>query len=106
MKSIPKFRKIYDDSDDTLWILISSGTEAYAEEVAPGVTVEFGENNEVIGIEIQEYKRLIQLNTHSDVARTKVFSFHSPQMSNSDMMLNIIYKSPDTHEAAYAGVIN
>lgn len=93
MKSIKRFERNYDDVDDTLWIVFNSGIEAYAEEIAPGVTVEFGENGEVVGIEVQEYKRLIKLHTMSDKAITQDFSF---QTTGFPLEASLLYTSKAT----------
>ena len=42
----------YDQKQDILYIVLKSGPEEYAEEVAPLITVEYDKNDKPIGIEI------------------------------------------------------
>ena len=42
----------YDKKVDAIWIKIKNGVEAYGEEVAPGMTVEYDKEGNVIGVEI------------------------------------------------------
>lgn len=42
----------YDPKVDAMWIRIHTGAETDSEELAPGITVEFGRNRSVIGFEI------------------------------------------------------
>lgn len=45
--------KIYYDREvDALWILVNKGAEADSDEIAPGITVEYGKKGNVIGFEI------------------------------------------------------
>lgn len=60
-----KGKTLYDTENDTLWIEYKKGKEYSYEEYAPGFIVEFGKNNEVIGIEVQKYSRLFTVKTSS-----------------------------------------
>lgn len=42
----------YDRKTDAMWIRTQEGMENDSEEIAPGITVEFGRNRSVIGFEI------------------------------------------------------
>jgi uncharacterized protein YuzE len=42
----------YDAKSDALWLFIKEGKEFASKEVAPGITIELGKNNELLGIEI------------------------------------------------------
>jgi len=42
----------YFEQEDILHLLIAEGTESRSLELTPNITVELGENNELIGVEI------------------------------------------------------
>lgn len=46
-----------------LYIELISGVSTEAEEVAPGIVLDFNENNQVIGIEIEDASQFIDLST-------------------------------------------
>lgn len=52
MAKAKTYTKYYDPESDSLWIKIAQGKEERFEEIAPGVSIEFGKNSKVIGIEI------------------------------------------------------
>ena len=52
--------KYYPDTD-MLYIKLSEGTSTESEQVAPGVVLDFDEHNRVIGIEIEDASKLIDL---------------------------------------------
>ena len=49
----------YDKKSDILYIVLKSGSEEYAEEVSPYVTVEYNKANKPIGIEIFKASKLL-----------------------------------------------
>ncbi len=51
----------YDRDTDMLYIQLASGVSAASEEVAPGVVLDFDEYNRVIGIEIEDASKFIDL---------------------------------------------
>jgi len=57
-----EFRLRYDRFADALYIRLRDGRVVESDEVAPGIIVDFDENNEVIGIEVlQVSKRRLDL---------------------------------------------
>lgn len=50
MKQKPKI--FYDKKVDALWFRIKRGPQADAEEIAPGMTIEYNDKGEIIGLEI------------------------------------------------------
>jgi uncharacterized protein YuzE len=56
----------YFSEDDMLYIELQPGVSTESEEVAPGVVLDFNENNQVIGIEIEE------ASTRFDLTRLEV----------------------------------
>jgi len=55
----------YRDSD-MLYIRLQSGTSSESEEVSPGVVLDYNKQNQVVGIEIEDASRKIDL-TRLDV---------------------------------------
>lgn len=51
----------YDPDTDMLYIQLSSRTSAESEEVAPGIVVDFDEYNNIVGVEIEDASKLIDL---------------------------------------------
>ena len=57
-----EFRIKYDKVADAIYICLGDGKIVESDEIAPGVIVDFGENNEILGIEIlQASKRRLDL---------------------------------------------
>ena len=52
----------YPDSD-MLYIELIKGTSTESEEVAPGIVLDFDKNNQVIGIEIEDASKFIDLSS-------------------------------------------
>lgn len=50
----------YPDSD-MLYIKLTDSTSAESEEVAPGVVLDFDENNRAVGIEIEDASKYMDL---------------------------------------------
>ncbi len=50
----------YPDSD-MLYIKLADGTSTEAEEIAPGVVLDFDASNRVLGIEIEDASKFIDL---------------------------------------------
>ena len=50
----------YPDSD-MLYIRLAEGTSAESEEIAPGVVLDLNEHNRVVGVEIEDAGRLMDL---------------------------------------------
>jgi uncharacterized protein YuzE len=51
----------YHSESDMLYIRLANRTSAELEEVAPGIVLDFDQNNRVIGIEIEDASKLIDL---------------------------------------------
>ncbi|MBM3127592.1 MAG: DUF2283 domain-containing protein [Chloroflexi bacterium] len=49
----------YDKANDILYIVIREGEEHHFDEVAEGIVVEFDENDQPIGIEINDASRVM-----------------------------------------------
>lgn len=47
-----KAKIYYDKAVDALWIRIKKGVESDSQELAPGLTLEYNDKGEVIGIEL------------------------------------------------------
>ena len=52
----------YDPKADSLYIGLSSNINVESEEVAPGVVLDFNVNNGVVGIEIDNASKVVDLN--------------------------------------------
>ena len=50
----------YADSD-MLYIRLAEGTSAESEEIAPGVVLDLNEHNRVVGVEIEDAGKLMDL---------------------------------------------
>lgn len=59
MKKQTKKKIYYDKQTDVLWIYIKSGVENQHKEVAPGVSVELGNDGELLGIEILNASKVL-----------------------------------------------
>lgn len=66
----------YDSAVDALSLVLKGGQEAAFEEMAPGVSVEFNDKNEVIGFEIlnasRHFKKIFA--SSNKKTRTPIFS--------------------------------
>ena len=51
----------YYPDTDMLYIQLVTGVSTESEEVAPGIVLDFGERNQVIGIEIEDASTFIDL---------------------------------------------
>jgi uncharacterized protein YuzE len=51
--------RYYDPEIDTLWLVSEQGRESRYEEPFPGVRVEFGERIQMIGVEIENFSRMV-----------------------------------------------
>ena len=51
----------YYPDTDMLYIKLATGVSTESEEVAPGIVLDFGERNQVIGIEIEDAGTFIDL---------------------------------------------
>ena len=47
----------YDKESDSLFIYLKEGEEESFEEVVPGINVELGKNNEILGVEVLKASR-------------------------------------------------
>ncbi|MBI2667884.1 DUF2283 domain-containing protein [Candidatus Woesearchaeota archaeon] len=47
----------YDKKSDSLFIYIKEGKEESFEEIVPGINIELGKNNEIIGVEVLKASR-------------------------------------------------
>jgi uncharacterized protein YuzE len=53
----------YDPDTDMLYIVLNSGVSTESEEVAPGIVLDFDNQNRVIGIEIEDASTFIDLSS-------------------------------------------
>jgi len=51
----------YYPENDMLYIKLAEGTSTESEEVAPGIVLDFNEHNQVIGVEIEDAGKFIDL---------------------------------------------
>ena len=51
----------YYPDTDTLYIGLSSKKSAESEDVAPGLVLDFGQNQQVVGIEIEHASKMVDL---------------------------------------------
>ncbi|MCK8601972.1 DUF2283 domain-containing protein [Desulfoferrobacter suflitae] len=51
----------YYRDNDMLYIKLAEGTSTESEEVAPGIVLDFNEHNQVIGVEIEDASKFIDL---------------------------------------------
>ena len=51
----------YDRKTDMLYIELINKSSVESEEVAPGVVLDFDENNQIVGIEIEDAKEKIDM---------------------------------------------
>ena len=51
----------YDSDTDMLYIKLADGVSTESEEVAPGIVLDFDEQNRVIGVEIEDASKFIEL---------------------------------------------
>jgi uncharacterized protein YuzE len=51
----------YLPTTDMLYIKLADRVSTESEEVAPGIVLDFGERNQVVGIEIEDASKLIDL---------------------------------------------
>jgi uncharacterized protein YuzE len=51
----------YHPDTDMLYIKLSDGTSVESEEIAPGVVLDFSDRNRVIGVEIEDASKFIDL---------------------------------------------
>ncbi|MCI0441233.1 MAG: DUF2283 domain-containing protein [Chloroflexi bacterium] len=60
----------YDPDTDMLCIRLADGVSTESEEVAHGIVLDFDERNQVIGIEVEDASKLM------DISRLEVPSAH------------------------------
>ena len=51
----------YFSDTDMLYIKLVEGTSTESEEVAPGVVLDFDEDNRIIGVEVEDASKLVDL---------------------------------------------
>ena len=51
----------YYPESDMLYIKLTEGTSTESEEIAPGVVLDFDESNRVLGVEIEDASKFIDL---------------------------------------------
>jgi uncharacterized protein YuzE len=49
----------YDKKTDSLWINVQSGVENEHKEVSPGISIELGNNGELLGVEILNASKVL-----------------------------------------------
>ncbi|MDA1317144.1 MAG: DUF2283 domain-containing protein [bacterium] len=63
-------KQYYDSEADIKWIKLKEGVEDSIQEISPGIIMEFNENKELIGIEIQNYSRLYKVTLSKPYTKT------------------------------------
>jgi uncharacterized protein YuzE len=53
----------YDPETDSLYIDLCDKTSVDSEEIAPGVVVDFGEDGNAVGIDIEHASKILDLTT-------------------------------------------
>ena len=51
----------YFPENDMLYIKLAEGISSESEEIAPGVVLDFDENNKLVGVEVEDASKLIDL---------------------------------------------
>jgi uncharacterized protein YuzE len=51
----------YDPESDSLYIRLSANSNIESNEVAPGVVLDFDQNNRIVGIEIENASKTVDL---------------------------------------------
>jgi uncharacterized protein YuzE len=51
----------YDAETDMLYIKLSEKTSSESEEVAPGIVLDYDDKNQVVGVEIEDASRKVDL---------------------------------------------
>jgi len=81
----------YYPDTDMLYIELASGVSTESEEVAPGIVLDFDENNRIIGIEIEDAGTFIDLSRLevsalpiADLILTKESPVKKPAQSTAD----------------------
>jgi uncharacterized protein YuzE len=64
----------YHANSDMLYIRLAERLSSESEEVAPGIVLDFDEQNRVVGIEIEDASRLI------DLSRLEVLALPVPNL--------------------------
>jgi uncharacterized protein YuzE len=73
----------YYPETDMLYIMLQEGVSTESEEVAPYIVLDYNENNQVIGIEIEEASQRIDLSKLEVTALPLVaFAFHNQKVSH------------------------
>ena len=49
----------YDKQSDIYWIIFKPGPTEYSKEVSPGITIEYDQNDEPMGIEIMNFTQYL-----------------------------------------------
>jgi uncharacterized protein YuzE len=77
----------YDQEADMLYIELASKVSVESEEVAPGIVLDFGEERQVVGIEIEDASKVIDL-SKLEVTAFPLVSFvlknRNPNLAVSD----------------------
>lgn len=51
----------YHSDTDMLYIKLADGISVESEEVAPGVVLDFGQDNRIIGVEVEDASKFVDL---------------------------------------------
>ncbi|RLC18121.1 MAG: hypothetical protein DRI57_08880 [Deltaproteobacteria bacterium] len=81
----------YHSDTDMLYIELASGISTESEEVTPGIVLDFDENDRVVGIEIEDASKVI------DLARLELLSLPVD---------NLIFSKAGMPEPAYGAEAN
>lgn len=65
----------YDKKIDALWIRMKEGAEEYAQEIAPGMSVEYDAKGNVIGVEVLHASRLFSSTRREDHIPSTIHQF-------------------------------
>ena len=66
----------YYEKTDSLYIDLSSHTSVDSKEVSPGVVIDYGEDGQIVGIDIQKASKIVDLTSiEADEIPIKKLSF-------------------------------
>jgi uncharacterized protein YuzE len=66
----------YYEETDSLYIDLSSHTSVDSKEVSPGVVIDYGEDGQIVGIDIQKASKIVDLTSiEADEIPIKKLSF-------------------------------
>ena len=76
----------YYPATDMLYLKLANKMSAESEEVAPGIVLDFGERDQVVGIEIEDASKFIDLSRLEDALnRRNLESFENAEALFADL---------------------